>query len=73
MLRTHGSDTSWVRFDTGDTCFLCLADDFGCDRLMQVKRHEIVDIWFNCKQSVAVLEALLDCGDGRNQIGLPSS
>jgi hypothetical protein len=57
---TYCSDTSRVRFDAGDASFLCLANDFWSDRLMQIERHEIVDVRLDCKQSVAVLEALLD-------------
>jgi hypothetical protein len=37
---------------------------------MEVQRHEKVDIRFDCPQTVAVFETLLDCSDRRDEIGL---
>jgi hypothetical protein len=34
---TYCSDTSRVRFDAGDASFLCLANYFWSDRLMQIE------------------------------------
>ena len=37
---------------------------------MQVKGHEVLDIWLDCSQAVTILESLLDRCDGRDKVGL---
>lgn len=39
---------------------------------MQVERHKVVDIRLDGSQAIAVRETLLDCCDGRDEIGLES-
>lgn len=65
-----GGHACGVRLDAGDACLLCLADDLWSDVLVQVQRHEVVDIGLNCSQALAVFESCLDRSNRRDKVGL---
>jgi hypothetical protein len=69
---TYRCHARWIRFHACDAGFLCFADDIWCERFVQVERHEVVDLWFNGSQAIAVRETLLDCRNGWDEIGLGS-
>ena len=68
--KTYSRDAGGIRLDARDACLLGLADHLGCDGLVEVQRHEVVDIGLNGPQAVAVLDALLHAGDGRDEVWL---
>jgi hypothetical protein len=70
---TYRRHACGIRFHACDAGFLCFADDLGRERFVQVERHEVVDVWLDGSQAVAVRETLLDCCDGWDEIGLESS
>lgn len=70
MGKTYGGYAGWVGLDACDAGFLGFADDFWSDGLVEVEGHEVVDVWLDGLQSVAVLEALFDSSDWRDQIWL---
>lgn len=69
--KTYCSHACWVRLDSCDASLLCFTNNLWSDALVQIERHEIVYIWLDLAQTVAILKALLDSCDGRNKVGLP--
>lgn len=59
-----------VGLDARDTCGCGLLDHFGGDVLVQVQRHQEVDIGLNCLESLLVVQSVLNSGDWRYQVGL---
>lgn len=68
-----GGHAGWVALDTGDTALLGLADGLGSDGLVQVQRHEVVDIGFEGLEALLVIQSAVDGRDGRDQVGLYKS
>ena len=67
---TYGGYAGWVGLDACDAGFFGFADDFWGDGFMEVEGHEIVDVWLDSLQSVAVLETLFDRSDWWHEIWL---
>lgn len=70
MRVKYGGHACRVGLDACDAGGFGLADHLGRDGFVQVQRHEVVDVGLDGAEAVAVLETLLDCGDGRDQVGL---
>jgi hypothetical protein len=70
---TYGRDAGGIRLDASDACLLGLANHLGRDGLVEVQRHEVVDIGLNGTQTVAVLDTLLHAGDGWDEVWLARS
>ena len=65
-----GGDTGGIALDSCDAALLGFDDGLWGDRLVQVQRHEVVDIGLNGLQPLLVVQGAVDGGNGRDQIGL---
>lgn len=67
---TYGRHAGGIGLHARNTRLLCFADDFGCDGLVQVQRHQIVDVGLDGLQAVTVLQTLLHRSNRRHQVRL---
>lgn len=65
-----GGYTGRVALDSGDTALLGFNDGLRGDCLVQIQRHEVVDIGLNGLQALLVVQGMVDGGDGGHQVGL---
>lgn len=69
---THGCHARGVGFHARDASGFCLADHLGRDVLVQVQRHQVVNIGLDGAQALAVLQGCFDGSHGRDKVGLAS-
>ena len=67
---TYGCDARGVGFDACDACLFGFADHLRSDVLVQIERHEVVDIRLDSAEAVTVFQRCLDGCDRRDKVGL---